>query len=139
MFISAMNVVIVISFLIGGILYYMSSSSTGASAAAKGDATFRGFSNGIFLHKKHHFLWELFRWNKGKKFPASLSGKHCHTLLQGTQQWAARLKQVFVYKTQLFNIKYIKCLRNIIDYPWIHIGGRDKIIFNSVLMMNVLA
>ena len=58
MFISAMNVVIVISFLIGSILYYMSSSSTGASAAAKGDAAFRGFSNGIFLHEKIPHFYE---------------------------------------------------------------------------------
>eukprot|EP00090_Calanus_glacialis_P037115 TRINITY_DN6362_c0_g1_i1.p1 TRINITY_DN6362_c0_g1~~TRINITY_DN6362_c0_g1_i1.p1 ORF type:complete len:129 (-),score=17.41 TRINITY_DN6362_c0_g1_i1:96-458(-) len=56
MFISAMNVVILISFLVGGIIYYLSSSSTTASALAKEDTSFRGFANSETQRRSLHIL-----------------------------------------------------------------------------------
>merc|ERR1711892_132745 len=56
MFISAMNVVILVSFLIGGVLYYLSSSDTTGSALAKAESAFRGFSNDKTKERSLHML-----------------------------------------------------------------------------------
>merc|ERR1739838_674391 len=72
MFISAMNVVILIAFIIGLTIYYLSSSSTTATALAKEDSAFRGFVNSKSQERSLQILPMV---NTAIKFYKELNGQ----------------------------------------------------------------